>query len=83
MSFTGRVAGELLANKNIGAWIAAVFPVSRKPVLPPPQWEVGTPSFLPLIIEYGEFSEDDKAENIALIATWQDAILNDALSVRA
>lgn len=76
--FTNRLACDVMKAKDIGAWLKAVFPLSKKPILPPPQWSCGTPAFLPLLIEVDALSEYERNEQgLAVMSGWQNAILND------
>lgn len=77
--FTTRIAVELLDSSDFHGWILAVFPVSKKKILPPPEWECGTPTFFPLTIEYGALSQEDQQQATHVLAGWQDSVLNDSL----
>lgn len=75
--FTTRVATELLNAKDIPAWIKAVTPISRRPILPPPEWDCGAPTFMALFFEYSDMSEEDQKTNAFVLTSWQDSIIND------
>lgn len=77
--FTTRIAVELLDSRYFDGWILAVVPLSKKKILPPPEWECGTPSFVTLMIEYGALTQEDQQEATHVLAGWQDSVLNDSL----